>query len=279
MRRLYSEHVPLSALDRPVLRALGRRNIELAVALWPETRAEFAALRRRAAEVGTELILWPLLSDRHGRWLLDMEPPIAWTRSVLRDTLAPPRSKASRAGQLLRHTPRLRRDAGASHRALASSLKRAGWRVDVVAPPMLSFGGRWQRWLGTSIEGLSDRAFEPMAYTSLFEGYSYGLVDRRVARDLLARLARRSSAVSLGVVGGGALGDERPYRDVSELVDDIAICRASGVERLSLYALDGMLARGPIEPWLDAFVRTQPGVTPGRTRRGTLLEALAGALG
>ncbi len=321
MRRLYSEHVPLAALDPPLLDALARRGIELAVALFdaPETRSEFSRLQGRAADAGTKLTLWPLLSDHDGRWpnagnvhafaahvdrlteglapttlLLDVEPPIAWTRSVLRDGQSVLRLDARIArlvGYFLGAQPPnpvpvtplarfpVRRPRVASHRALSTSLRERGWRVDVVAPPMLSFGARWQQWLGTSIEGLSERAFEPMAYTSLFEGYALGLVDRRIARDLLARLARRSSSVSLGVVGGGALGDERPYRDVSELADDVAICRGSGVEELSLYALDGILARGPIEPWLDAFVQTPAGEMPRSTRRGALLEALAVALG
>jgi len=148
-------------------------------------------------------------------------------------------------------------------------------------PPMVPFGRRWERLLATPISDLDSDRVEPMAYTSLFEGYSAGTVDRRVARDLLRRLgAERPAALSLGVVGGGALGDERAYRGVDELADDVAIALATGVEQLSLYALDGVLERGPIERWLDAFTRTEPAERlPEPTRRGAALIALARAVG
>jgi hypothetical protein len=105
-------------------------------------------------------------------------------------------------------------------------------------------------------------------------------VSRRVARDLLVRITRRSGgAVALGVVGPGALGDERAYRDVDELRDDVALARAAGAQRLSVYALDGMLTRGGLDAWLDAFTRTPAGALPPATRRGALLDLAAAALG
>ncbi len=294
MRRLYSEHVPYDVVsDSALLRVLADHGIELAVAVFPHQREDAAALARSARAAGVPLVLWPLLTDGQGRWpsganheafarhaeklaarvpgtppiLFDVEPPIDWTRRALHG-----------------HAARRPGDRGArraSLRPLAQRLREAGHRVDVVVPPMVPFGARWERLLATPVSDLGAARVEPMAYTSLFEGYSAGTVDRRVARDLLRRLAAEGpAALSLGVVGGGALGDERSYRSVGELADDVAIARACGVEWLSLYALDGLLERAPIEDWLDAFTRTEPATRlPAPTRRGALLIALARAIG
>lgn len=287
MFRLYSEHVPYDAIDAPLLDALGRRGIELALAVFPSDVARLEPVLRRLRASDVRAVLWPLLDDAQGRWpnannsrafamhvdaiagtaavgtmLFDVEPPIDWTRAVMN----------------WRYVPRPRRRG--SHAELAQSLRARGWTLEAVVPPMLLYGVAWERWLGTPVRDLQCERVEPMLYTSLFEGYSRGLVSRRVARDLLARMtAAADGAVSLGVVGGGALGDERAYRNVDELRDDVALAKAAGATRLSLYALDGIFARGQLERWLDALVLTDAGVLPPRTRRGSIVERVAGWLG
>ncbi|MAQ15597.1 MAG: hypothetical protein CMN30_12490 [Sandaracinus sp.] len=294
MRRLYSEHVPLGEVQQPgLLRLLAERDVELAVALFPRDVAALRPLHEAVRRAGVRLVLWPLLPDALGRWpsgangaafadhvdalvaetegaatvLFDVEPPIAWTRRALHG-----RAHGRPADHAGRH---------ATLGPIADRLRAAGHRVEAVVPPMVPFGRRWERLLATPVSSLGCARVEPMAYTSLFEGYSKGTVDRRVARDLLGRLAERQpAALALGVVGGGALGDERAYRGIHELEEDVAIARAHGVERLSLYALDGILLRGAPEPWLDAFCRTPAAERlPARTRRGAALIGLARAIG
>lgn len=294
VRRLYTEHVPFDVVSDPaLLRLLARYGVELAVAVFPHQREAAVALARRARDAEVPLVLWPLLTDREGRWpsganhesfarhaetlaarvpgtppvLFDVEPPIDWTRRALHG-----------------HAARRPGDRGARRatlRPVATALRAAGHRVDVVVPPMVPFGRGWERLLATPVSDLGAARVEPMAYTSLFEGYSGGTVTRRVARDLLRRLAAEGpAALSLGVVGGGALGDERAYRGVDELADDVAIARACGVERLSLYALDGLLERAPIERWLEAFTKTEPASRlPEPTRRGAALIRVARTVG
>jgi hypothetical protein len=120
-----------------------------------------------------------------------------------------------------------------------------------------------------------------MLYTTLIEGYSRKMLRRRDARALLVMLAEAArrrfgsrAGISLGVVAGGALGDERGYRDPSELADDVAIARAAGIDALALYGLDGILARPPIEAWLDRFVDAAPPSRPAGSWRAN--AALAG---
>lgn len=295
MRRLYSEHVPYSSIDTSLLASLAKRRIELAVAVQPSGLSPaLEAMVARAGAAGVQLVLWPLLDDAHGRWLnhrnvrefeahtaqviraapnvrrmvLDLEPPIDWTRAALRGALGRAWSQRPTEASAVRDDPRAQ--------GFASRLRQRGLTVDAVVPPVFAFGSSWERWLGTPVRAYGCARVEVMAYTSLFEGYTAGLVDRTVARDLLATIAHRCAglgqAVALGVVGGGALGDERAYRDVHELRDDVALCQHAGIQALALYALDGILMRGTPDPWLDAFVQpSDTPIEPRATRRGRAL--------
>jgi hypothetical protein len=132
--------------------------------------------------------------------------------------------------------------------------------------------GGWQRLLGTPVDGVGFERITVMAYTSLIEGYARGALSRRHARALLWLLCRRAlarwpgrAALALGVVGGGALGSERPYQSPTELEDDVAIARCAGMDDLALFELSAVLDRGPSpERWLDAFVGTEPALAPPR---------------
>lgn len=140
---------------------------------------------------------------------------------------------------------------------------RQTMRVTTAVMPILAFElhGQWlQRLLGTPMTNLAVDCHSMMAYTSLFEGWSRGLVNRRRAEALLvacARLTRRRfgtrAALSLGTVGTGVFGDEPSYRDSAELRRDVELARAAGIDELSLYDLGGIVRRGPAEVWLEAL--------------------------
>jgi len=110
-----------------------------------------------------------------------------------------------------------------------------------------------ERPLGTPVRRVGFDAVFPMAYTSLAEGYVPGL-GRPGATAALGWVARRArGTVALGLVGGGALGDERAYRGPEELAEDVAIVRAAGAWDVAVHGLDGMLARPPLARWLEAM--------------------------
>jgi hypothetical protein len=276
-RRVWCETLPYDELVRsPLTARLGRQQIDLLLAVRPWQLAEVADVVRRLQADGVFVALWPMLADVDGRWVsatthagfvgftdellarvpfadelvLDLEPPIA--------TLA--RWKAGRPSW--RASPHRYRDA---RDALAAAVDRwrAAHRVTTAILPFLALelGGQWlQRLLGTPTSGLAVDRHSMMAYTSLFEGWSRGLVDRRRAEALLvgcARLARRRfgdrAALSLGAVGPGAFGDEPAYRTAGELARDVALARGAGIAELSVFELGGIVRRPPIEPWLDAL--------------------------
>jgi len=299
MRRVYSELVPLPELvDAPALDALAERAIELLAAVRPGEERIAAELVASARARGLRVGLWPMLDDADGRWLnpdnerqfeawvdalvdaapdidtlvMDLEPPIAEVRALVDGRLDAARAWLGRDGSTARH----------AH--IVDRLRARGIESYAAVIPAVLHGGRvgrgWQRGLGTPIDGVAYDRVSPMLYTSLFEGYGFGVVHRAAARDLLRRwaaLARERfgarASVSLGAVGIGALGDEQTLRDPAELAEDVAVVRAAGIDDLALFDLSGVLARPPIEPWLDAFVGDGAGVPPRVTRRGAAIDA------
>ena len=115
--------------------------------------------------------------------------------------------------------------------------------------------------LGTPATALDVDRHSVMAYTSLYEGWSRGLVNRARAERLFQLTARLTHArfgarasLSIGTVGTGAFGDEIGYRDPRELARDVALARAAGFDELALFDLGGVVRRAPAEAWFDAFV-------------------------
>lgn len=304
-RRVYAEMMPLRELGRaPILAELARRRIELVAAVQPSDRADAVALVERARELGLAIGLWPLLPNTEGRWLhagnarrfvaeiehllealderalaidtmlIDLEPPITELRRMMRWDV---RALRVRPLDPARLTP------------ILAELGRREIEVMAAVVPPVVLGARagrgWQRALGAPVDALGFDVVSAMLYTSLAEGYSAGALRRGDARALLAELARLThthfgarASVSLGVVGVGALGDERTYREPAELAADVAIARGAGVDDLALFDLAGVLTRPPAERWLDAFTETAPSTEAPRSLRARLaLAALHGA--
>lgn len=307
-RRIWSEYTPYAALQEPALLGeLGRRDLQLAIAVTPELASGLSAVLRACQAHGVAVALWPMLSDAQGRWVnadnaaaycrfvrelldslaaqgalpqalaMDLEPPIERLRRLknLRPEHAVPRPLVTGTS---RTAP-----AAAELTALATAARGRGLELlaavmppVVVSPEAAALG--WQRLLGTPVDALPLDCISTMAYTSLFEGYARGLLRRADARALLFKLAVGTRArygaragISLGAVGTGALGDERTFNGPAELIEDVGIARAAGIVDLALFNLDGALARPPIAAWLDALVETPPSAPPPMTRRAELL--------
>lgn len=305
-RRIWSELVPLDVLaETPALEALAARRVQLLFAVQPGQEEGARRVVARCASQGLSVGLWPLLDDADGRWLhpgnaerfeawvrtlldavegpidalaLDLEPPIAELRRITDGYLGAARAWLTRPID------------AAPHRRLCALARARGLEVIAALVPPVVLPGRagrgWQRALGTPIDAGYD-VLSAMLYTSLFEGYGFGVVRRDDARALLDRFARESRArfgprasASLGAIGVGALGDERTYRDPAELAEDVALARAAGVEDLALFDLSGALARPPLGAWLDALVETPPSPEGARqTPRARAVIASASVVG
>ena len=283
-RRVWCETLTLNEVTAPpVLALLVRYRLELLLAVRPWQLAELPAALHELRGHGVPVAAWPMLADQDGRWasvttsaafvalvdavvnacpeldelVLDLEPPLSTLRAWQRGRRAPRLPGAPIATY-----------AGAE-RALVAAIQR--WAVGgtrrrittALMPPVLLDGPRAliQRALGTPALALPVDGHSVMAYTSMLEGWSHGLVDRRRAEGLLALCARSArrrlgdrAGLSLGAVGPGAFGDEPAYRAPGELARDVAIARSAGIDDLSLFELGGTLRRGDPDAWLAAFV-------------------------
>ncbi|CAN5908215.1 hypothetical protein BH11MYX3_BH11MYX3_49460 [soil metagenome] len=278
-RRVWCETVPYDELVRPpVVDLVARHGLDLLLAVRPWQLVEVADVVRRFRDQGVFVAVWPMLADTDGRWasassapafiafadalltavpfadelVLDLEPPIAqlakWKnwRPTWRQTPSPSRYHDARDA-LVEATGRWQRER----------------RITTAVLPFLALElrGQWiQRAVGTPATPLHVDRHSVMAYTSLIEGWSRGVFDRRrseVALAVCARLARfrfgAQVGLSLGTVGVGAFADEPSYRGPAELARDVAIASAAGIHELSLFDLGGILRRGPAEAWLEAF--------------------------
>lgn len=274
--------LPFAELSPALLDKLAARRIDLLLAVRPWQLAEIAGVAARVKSAGVYLGLWPMLGDEHGRWasVRSMVGFIALADEVLRHApeidelvvdLEPPHAVLSEWKRLRPAIP-TRQGYEESRDALAAAIARWRYResttVDVLRVttavlPLLALevGGEWmQRALGTPASRLPVDCHNVMAYTSLYEGWSRGLVGRRRAEALLAITARASRArfgprvgVSIGCVGPGAFGDEPGYRGIDELARDVAIVRRADVHELALFDLAGVVRRNDVDAWLDAL--------------------------
>jgi hypothetical protein len=189
--------------------------------------------------------------------LFDLEPAIDRVRAWL----ASPIHGAGEIARAARH------DGSAELADLSEQLRARGWVVSSALVPLVAFDRPgepgYQALFATPVDPIGFDHASVMLYTSILEGWSRGVVDRSVAREILAEGTRvaaarfgESAGVSVGAIGVGAFGDEPTYRSPAELADDVAIARASGVDDLTLLDLGGVLARPPARAWLDAFTRT-----------------------
>jgi hypothetical protein len=279
--------------DRATHRLLARFGCDVAIAVRPGDAGRIAAPFRAASAEGVRAAVWPMLDDAQGRWLsvdnapafapfaeqalaesgaaeivFDLEP----LHSRVRDVLDGDRRAIA---EMLR--PAFSRSAVASGQGAFGGLfdraARMGVRVTAAVAPLLLLDahepGPFGRILGAPPPG--GASVNVMLYSTLFSGYSRGLLRRADARALLAAgasLAVRRwgerAHVSLGAVGVGALGDEAVYPDPSLLADDVALAAAAGAESLWLLDLGGVVFRGAPERWLTAF--TAPPVHDERPR-------------
>lgn len=276
-RRVWCETLSYHELTTgPIAGTLQRYRVDLLLAVRPWHLDQAADVVRRFQDSGVAVAVWPMLPDAEGRWanaanhatfiafcdrvlahvpfadelIVDLEPSIADLARWKTRRLAKP-------------SPRSRYRLVSADLAAAVARWRQVMRVTTAVLPLLAleFRGQWLQWLlGTPMSKLAADRHSMMAYTSLFEGWSRGVVNRSRAEALLVACARSArfrlgdrATISLGTVGPGAFGDEPSYRGPFELRRDVELARAEGIDELSLFDLGGIVRRGPIEPWFEAL--------------------------
>lgn len=317
-RRIYCETLPYEDVVRPATLALLRRfSLHLVLAVRPWQVRALPDVARALADAGIGLTVWPMVSDDDGRWasvenaasfaafaldlarrfegerlslegmLVDLEPPFRASHAFVGSAAGAARVVAEAAASRVRAGRARAYDDGARRLSdVVRELRARGVRTSSAVWPLLVFDAPprdvWQRRFGTPIDDLSIDHVSVMAYTTIFEGWTRGVVRRRDALALLSDVGRRTAkrwadaGLSLGCVGTGAFGDEPIYRGPQELAEDVAVARAAGCRELSLFDLAGVLARSPAEAWLEAFVhgtdRVSVGTAPMTRRMQAMLQ-------
>lgn len=308
-RRLsvWSETLSLADLSLPAtLRPLADRGFGLLAAVWPDRVDGLERLAQAAADHGVPLGVWPMLSDAQGRWLsaanaapfaefgsailrrmataghlpstlvLDLEPPLGRVRALIDGRAVGLRRPAKHSLAPLE--------------SLRSELARDAIETLAAVVPTVCTDPRgrpgWQRALGVPVDDVQADTVSAMLYSSLAVGYSRGVLRPEDGPALVHAFARatrqrfgKHSAVSLGAVGPGALGDEASLAGPDALRADAGAARAAGVHDLAVFELGAMLRRDPTEAWFDAVCDEAPLPPPPPRRRVRWLKTACRGLG
>jgi radical SAM superfamily enzyme len=65
-------------------------------------------------------------------------------------------------------------------------------------------------------------------------------------------------AISVGVTNVGKLGNEPYYQDIEEFEKDMGILKEVGIDKVSLFSLDGITEEKKLMSFLDAIKRAKP---------------------
>lgn len=260
---------------------------------WPST-SNAASFVRMVSEMIRAIASTPAHApSAMSEILLDLEPPFHAARILTNDVTAMRQApRLVRDAWRFARSPRTRlRERARAYRAgkdvltnLVRTLHDEGLRTSSAVWPLTVLDASprefWQTLLGTPVDALETSRVSVMAYTTIFEGWSRGLVRREDALALLSHVGARArtrwpnAGVSLGCVGTGAFENEPVYRTPRELAEDVAVVRDAGCDDLSLFDFAGVLSRPPAEAWLEAFVHGIDGAPIGTTPRVQAVRAL-----
>ena len=312
--RVWYEYPDLAEAVAPrTMDILKKYNVSVGMA-FPDgsMNAGYANVLRTWHEQGIETALWVLLPDEFGYWpnernvveysdyvkrifdwaeresfslpwiAVDLEPPIYQMKRVKEE-------KVLVAARNLLDIARQNRDMGrfyeASRRfeALNEFIHARGARTvcpitSTIVQDILTGGTVFQDLMETPVSTVNWDLLSVMIYTSMFVGYSRGMIrpkDARwylytVMRDLKERYWERAG-VSLGVTYIGKLGDEPYYKTPDELLPDFEAVKAA-------LNFEGILRSAQPEVWFETLFTAEPRI-PERSFRVDAFRALSRGVG
>ncbi|MFN3198285.1 MAG: hypothetical protein ACE366_07675 [Bradymonadia bacterium] len=200
-----------------------------------------------------------------GLWVVDMEPPrhrVEALDAALKDGIrrwpAMWRQLRDEASVDLSTPARVYAD-------LVDEATRLGFSTWLTTLPMVAddFAAgtdTYQRWLGLPVNGSPWSVVSLQVYRTMFDdSLPWGLKQMGVGPGIVARYGRLVRAafgdrggLDLGLVGGGVIEDSGRYSAPKDLGADLAAAHGVGVpaNQISVFSLEGVLERGPVEGWL-----------------------------
>lgn len=93
-----------------------------------------------------------------------------------------------------------------------------------------------------------------MAYTS-FAGSLWRPMIRLYMEIIAKRIAKKNKNImfSIGLIGHGILKTEKVYKNIKQLKQDLDMINQTGVEKVAIYSLEGILYRRDPEEWLSVI--------------------------
>lgn len=155
-------------------------------------------------------------------------------------------------------------------RGLNSWIKERGMRSLSACMPwvVLELGGEHeliQDMTETPVGGVGWDIVSPMLYVSMIAGMTSGLVSMRDANWLvydgcvnLRNSLGGRAGVSLGLTGTGVLGDEPVCCTPDELMVGVEASIAAGITDISIYNLEGILAKEDPRAWFARLRSARP---------------------
>ncbi len=260
---------------------------------------EYSELVRKYEEEGIELCLWLLLPSELGYWPsernvvffedyldelfewaseedlyfpwigVDLEPPIYQLDGVREKSFFEKPSAVVRAGFSNLDKERFE-DAMFRYSSLLDKVHDYGVKTLTAVEPLVINDALMgtdfiQDLMEVPVFGVEWDRVSFMIYTSMWSGYSQGLISREECTSLLydylsdgkEKLQERT-AVSIGVTGVGALGDEPYYENPSQLKPDVEASLAAGVKDISIFCMRGILRRGNPREWFKMVQDSKP---------------------
>ena len=138
-----------------------------------------------------------------------------------------------------------------------------------------------QDMMETPLRGIGWDIISPMSYASMIAGMSNGLITYKDANWLTYELCLglksshpAQAGISLGVTGTGVLGNEPTFDSPEELLVGVEAALSAGVRDISIYSLEGTLARPDARRWFEMLRNASP-KAPESSRKVRLGLAVA----
>ena len=283
--------LPKSAESPAMARALHRLSLRgIPLGLWPllddhegywPSEDNASAFLRRCREA---LAFADAAGARIRTIAIDLEPPLEVMRALAGDSARARMSAIWSGMREARSRSDVRRSANNDFLALSRRLSQDGYEtIAAVVPPVVidlyAQTSALQALFRTPVFQPGWSVISPMVYTTILAQLlpsgrmsSARALMYEVGRGMHQALGPGRCALSLGLVTSGKLGDEPAYASPLELLEDVQAARATGINDLALFALEGVLHRDPPERWLLPF--TQACAAPQAPLVGGVMSVL-----
>ncbi len=260
----FPEQTDWNYLNRLLMKL--KLNIEVYVAV--KSKKEFEDIKNKVKSKYVKLSVWPVLDKEKGYWFsgftekkdidklkqfkgynikIDLEPPLPkWTYRNHRIIFFAIK-QIFRKGKNNEYLNRVIYDM-----AKTSKVETVVNQIQIIANEFPL--ARWyleRQGMFIELKG-KNMIKNIMCYTS-FAGRFFRPLLRIYMKYYMGKAVERYNGnvmFSIGLIGPGILQNEKTYRDINQFKQDLDMANESGVEKVAIYSIEGLLKREKPEKWL-----------------------------